>query len=69
MSTYLSRCHSCKVESGCFVVYDHPNYMGNQFFMRRGEYADGMRMGMSDGIRSCRMVAQVIQNKTMIIVL
>ncbi len=51
------------------MVYDHPNYMGNQFFMRRGEYADGMRMGMSDGIRSCRMVAQVIQNKTMIIVL
>ncbi|KAL1267950.1 hypothetical protein QQF64_033313 [Cirrhinus molitorella] len=58
MSTYLSRCHSCRVESGCFVVYDRPNYMGNQFFMRRGEYADGMRMGMSDGIRSCRMVPQ-----------
>ncbi|XP_058476093.1 beta-crystallin A4-like isoform X2 [Solea solea] len=57
MSTYLSRCHSCRVESGCFMVYDRPNYMGNQYFMRRGEYSDYMNMmGMSGGIRSCRMI-------------
>ncbi|XP_031175989.1 gamma-crystallin M3-like [Sander lucioperca] len=57
MSSYLSRCHSCRVESGCFMVYDKPNYMGNQYFMRRGEYSDYMSMmGMSDCIRSCRMV-------------
>ncbi|KAL7384724.1 hypothetical protein ABVT39_007589 [Epinephelus coioides] len=57
MSSYLSRCHSCRVESGCFMVYDRPNYMGNQYFMRRGEYADYMSMmGMSGGIRSCRMI-------------
>uniref|UniRef100_A0A3B4G6E9 Gamma-crystallin M3-like n=1 Tax=Pundamilia nyererei TaxID=303518 RepID=A0A3B4G6E9_9CICH len=60
MSSYLSRCHSCRVESGCFMVYDRPNYMGNQYFMRRGEYADYMSMmGMSDGIRSCRMIPMV----------
>uniref|UniRef100_A0AAQ5Y216 Beta/gamma crystallin 'Greek key' domain-containing protein n=1 Tax=Amphiprion ocellaris TaxID=80972 RepID=A0AAQ5Y216_AMPOC len=57
MSSYLSRCHSCRVERGCFMVYDRTNFMGNQYFMRRGEYADYMSMmGMSDCIRSCRMI-------------
>ncbi|XP_026221373.1 gamma-crystallin M2-like [Anabas testudineus] len=57
MSSYLSRCHSCRVERGCFVVYDRTNFMGNQYFLRRGEYADYMSMmGMNDCIRSCRMV-------------
>ena len=57
MSSYMNRCHSCRVERGCFMVYDRTNFMGNQFFMRRGEYADYMSMmGMSDCIRSCRMI-------------
>uniref|UniRef100_A0A3Q2CW64 Beta/gamma crystallin 'Greek key' domain-containing protein n=1 Tax=Cyprinodon variegatus TaxID=28743 RepID=A0A3Q2CW64_CYPVA len=57
LSSYMSRCHSCRVERGCFMVYDRTNYMGNQYFMRRGEYADYMSMmGMSDCIRSCRMI-------------
>uniref|UniRef100_A0A673BAI0 Beta/gamma crystallin 'Greek key' domain-containing protein n=1 Tax=Sphaeramia orbicularis TaxID=375764 RepID=A0A673BAI0_9TELE len=44
MSSYLSRCMSCRVESGCFMVYERPNYMG-------------MHMGMMfDNIRSCRMI-------------
>ncbi|MEQ2198984.1 hypothetical protein XENOCAPTIV_021927 [Xenoophorus captivus] len=51
MSSHLSRCHSCRVESGCFMVYDRTNFMGNQFFVRRGEYSDYQRMGMSDCIR------------------
>uniref|UniRef100_A0A671XNJ7 Beta/gamma crystallin 'Greek key' domain-containing protein n=1 Tax=Sparus aurata TaxID=8175 RepID=A0A671XNJ7_SPAAU len=57
MSSYLSRCHSCRVERGCFMVYDRTNFMGNQYFMRRGEYSDYMSMmGMNDCIRSCRMI-------------
>uniref|UniRef100_A0A3B4G867 Gamma-crystallin M3-like n=1 Tax=Pundamilia nyererei TaxID=303518 RepID=A0A3B4G867_9CICH len=57
MSSHLSRCHSCRVESGCFMVYDRPNFIGNQYFMRRGEYSDYQRMiGFSDCIRSCRMI-------------
>ncbi|XP_070782398.1 uncharacterized protein [Enoplosus armatus] len=57
MSSYLNRCHSCRVERGCFMVYDRSNFMGNQYFMRRGEYADYMSMmGMSDCIKSCRMI-------------
>ncbi|XP_061827782.1 gamma-crystallin M3-like isoform X1 [Nerophis lumbriciformis] len=57
MSSYLSRCQSCRVESGCFMVYERPNFMGNQFFMRRGEYSDYMNMmGISSGIKSCRMI-------------
>uniref|UniRef100_A0A4W5MWG3 Beta/gamma crystallin 'Greek key' domain-containing protein n=1 Tax=Hucho hucho TaxID=62062 RepID=A0A4W5MWG3_9TELE len=56
MYSFLSRCHSCKVEGGCFMLYDRPNYMGNQYFMRRGEYADYHMMGMANGMRSCRMI-------------
>ncbi|KAL6463999.1 hypothetical protein MHYP_G00283900 [Metynnis hypsauchen] len=57
MSSYLSRCHSCRVESGCWMVYYRPNYIGSQYFIRRGEYNDYMSMwGMSDWIRSCRMI-------------
>ncbi|XP_077073185.1 gamma-crystallin M2 [Siphateles boraxobius] len=56
-SSYMNRCHSCRVESGCWMMYDHPNYMGNQYFFKRGEYADYMSMfGMSNCIRSCRMI-------------
>ncbi|XP_059895934.1 gamma-crystallin M1-like [Gadus macrocephalus] len=60
MSSYLSRCQSCRVESGCFMLYERNNYMGQQFFMRRGEYNDMNRMQsmgmMFDNIRSCRMI-------------
>ncbi|XP_047433084.1 gamma-crystallin M3-like [Mugil cephalus] len=62
---HLNRCNSCRVDNGCFVVYDRPNFMGNQVFLRRGEYSDFQRMGsmmgmmgmaMMDSIRSCRIV-------------
>ncbi|KAI9518792.1 hypothetical protein NQZ68_034573 [Dissostichus eleginoides] len=57
MTSNLSRCQSCRVESGCFMVYDRSNYMGNQCFMKRGEYSDYMSMmGMRDCIKSCRMI-------------
>ncbi|XP_008298759.1 gamma-crystallin M3-like isoform X2 [Stegastes partitus] len=66
--THLSRCNSCRVDSGCFMVYDRPSFMGNQVFLRRGEYPDIQRLGsmmgmmgmsgmtMMDSIRSCRMI-------------
>ncbi|KAM9449781.1 gamma-crystallin M2-like [Clarias gariepinus] len=58
MHSYMSRCHSCRVESGCWMVFDRTNFMGNQYFMRRGEYADYMSMwGWGNNcIRSCRMI-------------
>ncbi|XP_047457852.1 gamma-crystallin M3-like [Mugil cephalus] len=56
-SSHLSRCSSCKVESGCFMVYDRPNYMGQQYFLRRGEYSDYQNlMGFGNCIMSCRMI-------------
>ncbi|XP_074550481.1 gamma-crystallin M3-like [Halichoeres trimaculatus] len=57
VSSHLSRCHSCKVESGCFMVYDRPNFMGNQYLVYRGEYSDYQQMiGFGDCIRSCRII-------------
>ena len=59
LTSYLSRCNSCRVESGCFMVYDRSNFMGNQYFVRRGEYSDYQHMGLSDCFRSCRMIPVV----------
>lgn len=60
LHSYFSRCNSIKVESGCFMIYERPNFMGHQYFMRRGEYPDYQRwMGFSSCIRSCRMIPAV----------
>ncbi|KPP59702.1 hypothetical protein Z043_122354, partial [Scleropages formosus] len=56
LTSYMSHCYSCRVHSGCFMVYDRANYMGSQYFLRRGEYPDCMSMGMSGFFRSCRMI-------------
>lgn len=42
------------------MVYERPNFLGNQYFMRRGDYADSISlMGMRDCIRSCRAIPMV----------
>ncbi|KAL3045567.1 hypothetical protein OYC64_013772 [Pagothenia borchgrevinki] len=54
---YFNRCNSIRVESGCFMVYERPQYLGHQSFLRRGEYSDNQRLiGINDCIRSCRMI-------------
>ncbi|KAL6100476.1 uncharacterized protein ACO6RY_07620 [Pungitius sinensis] len=55
MHPHFSRCNSIKVESGCWVLYEKPNYSGYQYVLTRGEYPDYQRwMGYNDTIRSCR---------------
>ncbi|XP_005994341.1 gamma-crystallin M2-like [Latimeria chalumnae] len=57
LRSYFSRCNSIRVDSGCWVLYERPNYMGHQYFLCRGEYPDYQRwMGFSDSIGSCRMI-------------
>uniref|UniRef100_A0A2I3S4V6 Beta/gamma crystallin 'Greek key' domain-containing protein n=1 Tax=Pan troglodytes TaxID=9598 RepID=A0A2I3S4V6_PANTR len=44
LQPYLSRCNSVRVDSGCW-------------FLRRGDYADHQQwMGLSDSVRSCRLI-------------
>ncbi|XP_005994343.1 gamma-crystallin M2-like isoform X1 [Latimeria chalumnae] len=60
LHSYFSRCNSIRVENGCWMVYEHPNYMGYQYYMCRGEYPDYQRwMGFNDCVRSCRMISYV----------
>ncbi|XP_054642573.1 crystallin, gamma S2 [Dunckerocampus dactyliophorus] len=55
--TYLSRCNSIRVESGAWVVYERPNYMGYQYVLTRGEYPEYQRwMGLNDRLSSCKMI-------------
>ncbi|XP_038575740.1 crystallin, gamma S2 [Micropterus salmoides] len=54
---YLSRCNSIRVESGAWVVYERPNYMGYQYVLTRGEYPEYQRwMGLNDRLSSCKLV-------------
>ncbi|XP_066544092.1 gamma-crystallin M2-like isoform X2 [Amia ocellicauda] len=57
MHTFFSRCNSIRVESGCWVLYERPNYMGYQYILTPGEYPDYQRwMGFNECIRSCRII-------------
>lgn len=60
--TYLSRCNSIRVENSAWVVYERPNYMGNQYVLTRGEYPEYPRwMGLNDHLSSCKMIRFVSQ--------
>lgn len=60
MNPHFSRCNSIKVDSGCWVLYEKPNYTGYQYVLTRGEYPDYQRwMGYNDTIRSCRTFSYV----------
>ncbi|XP_029980153.1 gamma-crystallin S-1-like [Sphaeramia orbicularis] len=57
LHSMFQRCRSIRVESGMFMIYDRPGYTGNQYFMKRGGYADYMgKAGMNNCVRSCRMI-------------
>ncbi|XP_043931894.1 gamma-crystallin M2-like isoform X2 [Protopterus annectens] len=57
LHSYFSHCNSIRVESGCWMVYENPNYMGYQYFLKRGEYPDYQSwMGFGDRIHSCRRI-------------
>ncbi|KAG5214008.1 hypothetical protein R6Z07F_003158 [Ovis aries] len=59
LQPYFSRCNSIRVDSGCWMLYERPNFQGHQYFLRRGDYPDYQQwMGLSDSIRSCRLIPQ-----------
>ena len=60
LSSYLSSCNSIKVESGCWVLYERPNYTGYQYMLSPGEYPDHQHwMGFNNSIKSCRSIKNV----------
>lgn len=60
LNTHFSRCNSVRVESGAWVLYERPNYLGYQYILTMGEYPDYHRwMGYNDSVRSCRLIRNV----------
>ncbi|XP_021570343.1 gamma-crystallin B isoform X1 [Carlito syrichta] len=60
LQPYFGRCNSVRVDSGCWMLYERPNYQGPQYFLRRGEYSDHQQwMGLGDTVRSCRLIPPV----------
>ncbi|XP_078539792.1 gamma-crystallin-3-like [Lissotriton helveticus] len=59
LTSFFSRCNSIRVENGNWILYEHPNFRGHQYYLRRGEYPDFQHwMGFNDSIRSCRLTPQ-----------
>ncbi|XP_008326234.1 gamma-crystallin M2-like [Cynoglossus semilaevis] len=59
LSGLISRCNSISVESGCFMIYEKPNFCGNQYYLRRGQYPDFHHwMGVSDSVSSCYLIPE-----------
>ncbi|XP_075687127.1 gamma-crystallin 1-like, partial [Rhinoderma darwinii] len=59
LHSFFNRCNSIRVENGNWMLYEHPNYTGHQYFLRRGEYPDFQQwLGFNDSIRSCRIIPQ-----------
>ncbi|XP_077892945.1 gamma-crystallin C-like isoform X3 [Ictidomys tridecemlineatus] len=57
LQTYFSRYNSIRVDSGSWMLYECPNYQGNQYLLRRGEYPDYQQwMGLSDSTSSCLLI-------------
>ncbi|CAH2306465.1 Hypothetical predicted protein [Pelobates cultripes] len=54
---HFSHCKSIKVDDGCWIVYERPSYMGEQYFLKNGEYPDFQCWtSLSDSVKSCRLV-------------
>uniref|UniRef100_A0A673I478 Crystallin, gamma MX, like 1 n=1 Tax=Sinocyclocheilus rhinocerous TaxID=307959 RepID=A0A673I478_9TELE len=52
-------CTSDCADLGNWMVYEQPHFMGYQYFLHQGEYADYQRwMGFNDCVRSCRIIPQ-----------
>ncbi|KAM9302228.1 gamma-crystallin-3-like [Gastrophryne carolinensis] len=59
LSSYFRRCNSIRVDSGNWILYEHPSYRGHQYFLHRGDYPNFQQwMGYNDSIRSCRLSPQ-----------
>uniref|UniRef100_A0A8C6TIA4 Beta/gamma crystallin 'Greek key' domain-containing protein n=1 Tax=Neogobius melanostomus TaxID=47308 RepID=A0A8C6TIA4_9GOBI len=60
LHSFLNSCNSIKVESGCWVLYERPNYGGYQYVLSPGEYPEHQQwMGFNNNINSCRSIKNV----------
>ncbi|KAJ0070068.1 hypothetical protein NL108_002387 [Boleophthalmus pectinirostris] len=53
---FFNQCKSIRVTSGCFMIYERPNYTGNQYCLRSGDYPDIHSLGPSESVSSCRFI-------------
>lgn len=45
------------MESGTWVIYERPNYLGYQYVLKRGEYPNYHSWnGLNDRVSSCKMI-------------
>lgn len=60
MHSHLNHCNSIQVESGCWMIYERPHYIGHQYFLKKGDYPNYQQwMGFNDSIKSCCIITPV----------
>ncbi|XP_069589834.1 gamma-crystallin 1-like [Ranitomeya imitator] len=63
LHSYINHCNSVRVKSGNWILYEHPNYQGHQYFLQKGEYPDFQQFfGYNDTVCSCRLIIQYREN-------
>ncbi|NXH70007.1 CRGD protein, partial [Hydrobates tethys] len=59
LRSYVIQCNSIQVEKGSWMIYDNPNYSGQQYFLKRGDYPDFQKwFSFCDSVRSCHVILQ-----------
>ncbi|KAF6361703.1 hypothetical protein mRhiFer1_009931 [Rhinolophus ferrumequinum] len=49
--------NSVLLDSGCWMLYERPDYQGHQYFLQRGYYPDYQQwMSHRDSVLSCRLI-------------
>lgn len=57
---FLNRVNSIRVESGAWILYDHPDFKGQQYIVERGEYPQFQRWNShNDHMSSCKSIRMV----------
>ncbi|KAM9302221.1 gamma-crystallin C-like [Gastrophryne carolinensis] len=52
------RCNSVHVESGNWILYEHPSYRGHQYFLHRGDYPNFQQwMGVPNAFHVSLMIS------------
>ncbi|XP_010192922.1 PREDICTED: LOW QUALITY PROTEIN: gamma-crystallin B-like, partial [Mesitornis unicolor] len=63
LHVHFNHYSSIKVQTGCWMIYECPNYIGHQYFARKGEYPDYLDwMGFNDSIHFGGSMLEFMEN-------
>ncbi|XP_071975603.1 gamma-crystallin-1-like isoform X2 [Engystomops pustulosus] len=58
LSNYFNQCKSVRIGCGNWMLYEYPNFRGNQYYLRKGEYPEFQQWKFNGSIKSCQLIPQ-----------